>query len=136
MAAAAATKNDHRAAVEEAFSEFPILETKADTLAGKLSGGQQQILAIARALATKPTLLILDEPTEGIQPSLIDDIAGIIKRLNTERQLTILVAEQNLEFCRAIAQRAYVMDRGTIASETTIVDLLDDQDQLHQLLGV
>lgn len=135
-AAAIACGHNRRDAVAKAFADFPILEEKASSLAGSLSGGQQQILAIARALATKPKVLILDEPTEGVQPSIIDEIAGILKRLNTELGLSIVVAEQDLDFCLSLAGRAYVLDKGLIARETTRQDLLADKDLLHELLGV
>ncbi len=135
-AAAIACGHSRREAVARAFADFPILEEKASSLAGSLSGGQQQILAIARALATKPKVLILDEPTEGVQPSIIDEIAGILKRLNADLGLSIVVAEQDLDFCLSLAERAYVLDKGAIARETTRQDLLADKDLLHELLGV
>ncbi len=135
-AAAVACRHDRHATGERIFADFPILRQKADTLAGKLSGGQQQILAIGRALATKPRILILDEPTEGVQPSIIDEIAGILLRLNREQGLSIIVAEQDLDFCLSIANRAYIMDRGTIVRETSRDELLQDKALLHELLGV
>ncbi|MDA3833853.1 MAG: ABC transporter ATP-binding protein [Spirochaetales bacterium] len=134
--AAIACGHDWKAAVAQSFVDFPILEEKKSALAGSLSGGQQQILAIARALATKPKVLILDEPTEGVQPSIIDEIAGILKRLNEERGLSIIVAEQDLDFCLSLAERAYVIDGGTIAQETTKQELLQNKTLLHELLGV
>lgn len=135
-AAAVACGHDRHAAVERIFADFPVLRQKADTLAGKLSGGQQQILAIGRALATQPKMLILDEPTEGVQPSIIDEIAGILLRLNRDQGLAVIVAEQDLDFCLSIANRAYIMDRGTVARETSRDELLQDKALLHELLGV
>ncbi|MFM0336306.1 ABC transporter ATP-binding protein [Paraburkholderia fungorum] len=122
--------------VEDMLTEFPMLRQKAHTLAGSLSGGQQQVLAIARALATQPKLLILDEPTEGVQPSIVEEIAEILKRLNRERALAILVAEQDLDFCLGLAGRAYVMDRGTVVRQVSRSELFDDQQLLQELLGV
>ncbi|WP_206956598.1 ABC transporter ATP-binding protein [Trinickia acidisoli] len=124
------------AAVAAFFETFPMLREHAQVLAGKLSGGQQQILAIGRALATRPAVLLLDEPTEGVQPSIVDDIAGILARLNRETGLAMLIAEQDLDFCLSIASRAYVMDHGTVARECTRDDLLGDKALLHELLAV
>ena len=134
--AAIACGHNRKVAVEESFADFPILEQKKTALAGNLSGGQQQILAIARALATKPNILILDEPTEGVQPSIIDEVVGILQRLNKKRGLSILVAEQNLDFCLSLAERAYIMDKGTVVQEITKERLLADKTLLHELLGV
>jgi ABC-type branched-subunit amino acid transport system ATPase component len=103
---------------------------------GDLSGGQQQQLAIARALVTKPKLLVLDEPTEGIQPSIVDDIAATIRRLNEESGLAILVAEQDLDFCASVAKRAYVMERGSIVRQLDIAELSSDRELVQKLLGV
>ena len=135
-AAAIGCGHDSRAAVAKALADFPILREKAETLAGSLSGGQQQILSIARALATEPKVLILDEPTEGVQPSIVDEIAGMLLRMNTQRTLSIFVAEQNLDFCLSFAERSYILDKGTIVREATREQLLGDKVLLHELLGV
>ena len=135
-AAAIGCGHDSRAAVEKALAEFPILAEKAHALAGSLSGGQQQILAIARALATEPKVLLLDEPTEGVQPSIVDEIAGMLLRMNTQRTLSIIVAEQNLDFCLSFAERACILDKGTVIREATREQLLEDKALLHELLGV
>ncbi|MCE2519928.1 MAG: ABC transporter ATP-binding protein [Alphaproteobacteria bacterium] len=123
-------------AVERALANFPILRDKAEALAGSLSGGQQQILAIARALATRPRVLMLDEPSEGVQPSIVDEIAGILMAMKDEATLSIIIAEQNLDFCLSLAERAYVMAGGTIAREVTRDELIGDRELLHDLLGV
>ncbi len=99
---------------EEIFELFPIIKTFMNRKGGNLSGGQQQQLAIARALVSHPKLLILDEPTEGIQPSIIEDIASAIERVNKELGITILIVEQYLDFVLSVSNRYYVMDKGQI----------------------
>ncbi|MCQ2598617.1 MAG: urea ABC transporter ATP-binding subunit UrtE [Treponema sp.] len=96
------------------YDLFPILPKFAKRKGGDLSGGQQQQLAIARALVTEPKILILDEPTEGIQPSVIQDIGEAIKKINQWRGLTVLIVEQYLDFVLGISDSLYVMERGEI----------------------
>ena len=99
---------------EEIFELFPIIKDFLKRKGGNLSGGQQQQLAIARALVSHPKLLILDEPTEGIQPSIIEDIATAIQRVNRELGITILIVEQYLDFVLEVSDSYYVMDKGSI----------------------
>ena len=99
------------------LSLFPALGGVLARRGGDLSGGQQQQLAIARALIADPALLLLDEPTEGIQPSIVEEIAGALERIKAEGRRSILLVEQYLEFARSIADRFYVMEKGWIALE-------------------
>lgn len=109
---------------------FPILGKFSKRRGGDLSGGQQQQLAIARALASEPQLLILDEPTEGIQPSIIEDIGDAIRKVNRMRGLTILIVEQYLEFVLGISDYIYVMEKGSIVLNGATGEL-DTQDVLN-----
>jgi urea transport system ATP-binding protein len=102
---------------EEIFSLFPVLQQMLDRRGGDLSGGQQQQLAIARALVTRPKLLVLDEPTEGIQPSIIQDIGFVIQTLRAQGEMAILLVEQYFEFARELADDYVVMDRGEVVLE-------------------
>ena len=99
------------------FELFPILKSMLGRRGGDLSGGQQQQLAIGRALVTRPKVLVLDEPTEGIQPSIIKDIGRAIKYLRDSTGMAILLVEQYLDFCRELADHVYIMDRGEIVHE-------------------
>jgi urea transport system ATP-binding protein len=104
---------------DELYALFPVLYEMKGRRGGNLSGGQQQQLAIARALATNPKVLLLDEPTEGIQPSIIKDIAKSLKEIRKMRDLTIIVSEQVLSFTLEIADRFFVIDKGRFAYEDT-----------------
>jgi len=108
---------------EYIFELFPVLKSMLGRRGGDLSGGQQQQLAIGRALVTRPKVLVLDEPTEGIQPSIIKDIGRALQFLRDEKGMTILLVEQFLDFCREIADDIYVMDRGEIMHQGPASDL-------------
>ena len=112
---------------DELFELFPILKTMLRRRGGDLSGGQQQQLAIARALVTKPRLLLLDEPTEGIQPSIIKDIGRVIALLAQRGDMAILLVEQYFDFARELGQRIAVMDRG----EIVVSGRWDELDEDH-----
>jgi urea transport system ATP-binding protein len=147
-----------RAALDRVFSLFPVLKEMLARKGGVLSGGQQQQLAIGRALLTNPKLLILDEPTEGIQPSIIDQIGDTLKKLKAprapasaldqasrdvaeikhavqqlkqERSLAILLVEQYVDFCREVADRYYAMDRGVVVISGPIASLTDEVVKEH-----
>jgi len=106
---------------------FPILGMRSRQRAGTMSGGEQQQLAIGRALIGNPDLVLLDEPSEGIQPSVVQQIAENIKKLNAEIGLTVLFVEQNIDMIMSMAQRCYVMDKGAIVDQVAPGDLADDK---------
>ena len=108
---------------DEVFQLFPVLQTMLTRKGGVLSGGQQQQLAIARALVTRPTLLLLDEPTEGIQPSIILEIEDVIRRIKETGQMSILLVEQYVDFARRLADYVYVMEKGAIVLAGKIQEL-------------
>lgn len=108
------------------FHLFPALSTILDRKGGFLSGGQQQQLAIARALITEPKLLLLDEPTEGIQPSIIDDIAAVIAQIKAQGNVALLLVEQYLEFAWRLADACYIMQKGAIVAHGPMTALTDD----------
>lgn len=136
VAGYAARKPGWQAIVDELLEDFPILKEKRDQNGGSLSGGQQQILALGRALVTKPDLLLLDEPSEGIQPSIVQQIAREIKDINARRGITVIIVEQNLEFAASVADVAYVMDKGQVVQKLPTDHLLSDVGLQHDLLGV
>lgn len=125
-------KHRMRRIPDDIFSLFPILKTMLGRRGGDLSGGQQQQLAIARALVMQPRLLVLDEPTEGIQPSIIKDIGRIIALLRDRGGMAILLVEQYFDFARELAQEVAVMDRGDIVL-TGPLATLDEQDVRRRL---
>jgi len=108
------------------YRYFPKLKQRSRQRAGTMSGGEQQQLAIGRALIGNPDLVLLDEPSEGIQPSIVQQIAQNMKQLNAEIGLTVLFVEQNIEMIMSMAQRCYVMDKGAIVDQVAPGDLADD----------
>ena len=124
-------KSADRSIPDHVFELFPVLKDMLSRRGGDLSGGQQQQLAIGRALVTRPQLLVLDEPTEGIQPSIITDIGRAIRFLKDEAGLAILLVEQYLDFCRELADKVYIMDRGEIVFDGPAEGLDDPQVRKH-----
>ncbi|MBZ9965814.1 urea ABC transporter ATP-binding subunit UrtE [Mesorhizobium sp. BR1-1-2] len=120
---------------EHIYQLFPILKERSKQQAGTMSGGQQQQLAIGRVLVGSPRLLLLDEPSEGIQPSIVQDMGRIIKQLNRNSGMTIMFVEQNLDMIKALAQRCYVIDKGRIVAHVTPHEL-EDRDTIRKYLAV
>jgi urea transport system ATP-binding protein len=123
----AALPRSVRTIPDEIFALFPVLKTMLGRRGGDLSGGQQQQLAIARALVVRPKLLILDEPTEGIQPSIIKDIEQVIRRLAAQGDMAIVLVEQYFEFARALADRYAVMERGEVVLAGRQDDMVESE---------
>jgi urea transport system ATP-binding protein len=119
---------------EEIYALFPVLKDMTRRMGGDLSGGQQQQLAIGRALVAQPKVLILDEPTEGIQPNIIQQIGAVLRRLVETRRMTVLIVEQYLDFVREFCQQFYIMNRGAVVASGDTKDLR--QDVIRQYLSV
>jgi urea ABC transporter ATP-binding protein UrtE len=119
----------------EVFSYFPVLEERLAQQGGTLSGGEQQMLAIARGLVGDPELLLLDEPSESLQPTLVEAIRGIVERARRERGLAVLLVEQNLDFARTLADRYYVMENGAIVLHGETRELANEE-VIRQYLAV
>jgi branched-chain amino acid transport system ATP-binding protein len=126
---------DEQQVIAPILDDFPRLKPLLDRPGGALSGGEQQLLAIARCLCGKPRLVLLDEPTEGIQPSIIDEIVETLQRLREKASLTIVLVEQNLDFIAALSQRVFIIQKGTITRETCRGDL-GDADLVGEFIGV
>ncbi|MFZ2707951.1 MAG: ABC transporter ATP-binding protein [Leptotrichiaceae bacterium] len=121
--------------LEKMFVLFPRLAERKKQLAGTMSGGEQQMLAIARSLMSKPTILLMDEPSMGLAPLLVQEIFKIIERINKEEGVTILLVEQNAHMALSVANRAYVLETGEIIKEGAGKDLLNDPDIKKAYLG-
>ena len=120
-----------RALPERIYELFPVLREMLHRRGGDLSGGQQQQLAIARALVLEPKLLILDEPCEGIQPNIVRDIGDVLTRLRQESGLAVLLVEQKLPFARRVADRFYLLERGSVVAAGAIDALSEELVQRH-----
>ena len=128
-------KQEEKALVEMAYSYFPRLRERANVLGGSLSGGEQQMLAIARALVSKPKLMLVDEPTEGLMPTLVEMIAEKLKELQ-RAGLTMLLVETNLDVALKVADRVYVMEKGQVRFSGSRDELLRNPEIQQKYLGV
>lgn len=129
----AARKKRHKIP-DEIFEFFPMLKQHLNRQGGLLSGGQQQQLAIARGLMSNPKIMLLDEPTEGIQPSIVQEIEETLKRINREKGITVVVVEQKIDFARQLAQKFFIMEKGAIVANGETSHLTDAL--VHQYLTV
>ena len=112
---------------------FPFLKDRLQQRGGTLSGGQQEMLSIARALIGEPKLLILDEPSEGIQPNIVQEISEFLLDLNANHNITVLFVEQNIDFVKKVANRGYVMNKGVITNELNKEQLFNEEFLASQI---
>ncbi len=136
VAAYGTGRKDWRPALDEVLDHFPVLREKSGLAGSGLSGGQQQILALGRALMTQPKVLLLDEPSEGIQPSIVSDIATHVREFNERLGITVVIVEQNLEFATRVASHAKIMEKGRIVRDLSSADVLSDRQLQHEYMGV
>jgi branched-chain amino acid transport system ATP-binding protein len=122
--------------LETVYEYFPVLKARADQRAGSLSGGEQQMLAISRALMSRPKMMLLDEPSLGLAPKLVKDIFEIIVRINRERGVTVLLVEQNANLALRAADHGYVLEVGRIVMADTCERLLEKEDIKEFYLGM
>jgi urea transport system ATP-binding protein len=129
-----AAKRKYKKIPDEIFEFFPMLKQHLSRQGGLLSGGQQQQLAIARGLLSDPQIMLLDEPTEGIQPSIVQEIEATLKRINREKGITVVVVEQKIDFARQLAQKFFIMEKGAVVARGKTSELTDDL--VHKYLAV
>jgi branched-chain amino acid transport system ATP-binding protein len=121
--------------IEQMYGFFPVLKQRHTQQAGTLSGGEQQMLAVARALMLRPRLMLLDEPSFGLAPLVVRDLFGILARINREHKVTILVVEQNAQLALELAEKAYVIETGRIVMSGSAKEIADNEDIRKSYLG-
>jgi len=129
------TGKTEQSAIDELLEDFPRIKPLLGRMGGSLSGGEQQLLALARALAGKPSMLLLDEPTEGIQPSIIEEIGETLVNLRARTGLAIVLVEQNLEFIASVSERVLVIKRGQLGGEIPM-EKLGDLSVVSEYVGI
>ncbi len=122
--------------LQKIYAIFPRLEERRANLGNQLSGGEQQMVAIARALMTNPRLLLLDEPMEGLAPIIVQELMGVIRRLASDGQMAVIVVEQHARLALSLTKRAIVLDRGQIVHDSDSASLLADPQMLDRLIAV
>jgi len=130
------TRNKREGLLDEVFAIFPILKERFKQKAGSLSGGEQQMLAVARALMAKPKLLILDEPSLGLAPKIVDSLFKTIKLINSEMNITVFLVEQNLKKALSVASRGYLLASGKMVLSGTKEDLVQNKEVKEAYLGI
>jgi branched-chain amino acid transport system ATP-binding protein len=129
-------KDEIKRDIEYIYELFPILAERRNQAGGTLSGGEQQMLAISRALMARPRLLLMDEPSLGLAPLVVKQIFGIIKKINTENKTTIFLVEQNANMALKVAHRGYVMETGRVSMSDTAANLLANDEVRKAYLGI
>jgi branched-chain amino acid transport system ATP-binding protein len=132
--ARATRPGDPKPVIEAALEDFPRLRRLLDRRGGALSGGEQQLLALARCLCADPSLILLDEPTEGIQPSIIEEIVETLQVVKKRRELSIVLVEQNLDFIASLAERVLIIQRGRLTREIP-PSALSDAEMVGEFVG-
>jgi branched-chain amino acid transport system ATP-binding protein len=130
-----AKKSDGPWTLEKIYQLFPVLERLKSSMGTTLSGGEQKMLAIGRGLMKNPEILLLDEPSEGLAPLVVRDLAGVILKIQASG-VTILLADQNIKFCRKVAGRGYIMEKGLIQHQGTLEEIWQNEEIVRKYLAV